>query len=271
MRSLATALLALLVLAGCDTALDPSALPAAAPARVPSDSTYARLLRDVGGLDGLSRMLRTSSNEQLGATMAAHGIDFEVIDRDAAEALAKSQDITACPQLFPTADRGKWFRLVGAGGAEDHYIDSRGRPLTSYKTLGPITAAARQTTCQTNVGHWGDAGDTYDGGHMIGSQLGGWGGRANLVPQQYNFNRGNWLKIENKLATCGRLGNGAVEFHVDVDYPNTTTLTPSAFHADVLIAGVWKAADYTNTTSGGASGTTQSDNMVSWLNGKGCY
>jgi len=279
MRRLASALFVLVVFAGCDAALDQSVPEIGAPrAVVTSDSSYARLLRDVGGLEGLTRLLRESSNETLATTFAAHGMDFEVVDRTAAdeaaaaaEALGKLQDITACPQYFPTTDRTKWFRLIGSGGAEDHYIDSNGRPLTSFKSLGPITTAARQTTCQTNVGNWGAAGDDYDGGHMIGSQLGGWGGRANLVPQQYNFNRGNWVKIENKLALCGRLGSGAVEFHVDVDYSSSTTLTPSAFHADVKIAGVWKAADFTNAAYGGPNGSTQATSMVSWLNSKGCY
>ena len=184
---------------------------------------------------------------------------------------ARFQDITACPQKFPTSDRVKWFRLVGAGGAEDHYIDSRGRPATAFKSLGPVTTAARQTTCQTNVGNWASPASSYDGGHLIGSQLGGWGGRANLVPQQYNFNRGNWKRIEDAVAKCSRLGSGAIEYHVDVDYSNSTTLTPSQFHADIKIGGVWKSADFTNTAGGGSSGTSQATSMVSWLQGKGCY
>lgn len=265
----------ILVLAGCDT----NAPSAPSADLAPADTAYAHLLADVGGSEGLGTLLQTASNEQLAATFARYGMAFEVIDRDAEEAAAggdsgaanRSQDITACPQLFPTSDRTKWFRLVGAGGAEDHYIDSRGRPATAYKTLGPIVAAPRQTTCQTTVGNWGSPSSSYDGGHMIGSQLGGWGGRANLVPQQYNFNRGNWARIENKLATCGRLGSGAVQFHVDVDYPSSSALTPSQFHADVQIGGVWKSADFTNTSAGGTNGTTQATSMIAWLQSKGCY
>lgn len=37
---------------------------------------------------------------------------------------------------------------------------------------------------------------------MIGAQLGGWGARANLVPQIANFNRGNWAQMENAVASC---------------------------------------------------------------------
>ena len=267
--------LAALVVAGCDT--DGSAPPLGPErAAASSDPAYARLLDDMGGIAGVGRLLRESTDAELAATFARYGMGFEVIDRTLAEGMTEEeagrlQDITACPQLFPSGDRAKWFRLIGAGGAEDHYIDSRGRPLTAFKSLGPVVTAARQTTCQANVGNWGTAGETYDGGHLIGSQLGGWGGRANLVPQQFNFNRGNWVRIENAMALCGRLGNGAVEYHVDVDYPNTTTLTPSAFHADVLIAGVWKSADFTNTSGGGANGTTQATSMVTWLQGRGCF
>ena len=275
LRSLsAFAVLLLVALAGCDAG--PSAPAAPAPPLqdlTPPDSAYARLLGDAGGVDGLTRLLRTSTDAELAARFARYGMAFEVIDRTPLEdsTVAGFQDITACPQLFPTADRTKWFRLVGAGGAEDHYIDSRGRPATAFKSLGPITTAARQTTCQTNVGNWGVPAADYDGGHLIGSQLGGWGGRANLVPQHYNFNRGNWLRIENALALCGRLGSGAVEYHVDVDYPSSTALTPSQFHADVKIGGVWKSADFTNASSGGSNGTSQATSMVSWLQSKGCY
>ncbi len=265
------AVLVLTVLAGCDTgSLDAGPEPAVPARLAPADSAYSALLADVGGIDALARLRRDASDAELAATLARHGIAFEVVDRTADEA-ARIQDITACPQKFPTADRTKWFRLIGAGGPEDHYIDSRGRPLTAFKSLGPVTSAPRQTTCQTNVGNWASPASSYDGGHLIGSQLGGWGGRANLVPQHYNFNRGNWAKIENALAKCSRLGSAKVEYHVDVDYPDASTLTPSQFHADVKIAGQWKSADFTNTTYGGSSGTSRANSMVSWLQGKGCY
>lgn len=269
-------LVALVALSACDTNPSTTGLAPGPVDAVPADSAYARLLADAGGVDGLTRLLRTASDADLEATFAQYGMAFEVIDRDAAEEAAAAgpeafRDITACPQLFPSSDRTKWFRLVGTGGPEDHYIDSRGRPATAFKSLGPVTTAPRQTTCQTNVGNWGSPASSYDGGHLIGSQLGGWGGRANLVPQHYNFNRGNWLRIENQMATCGRLGSGAVEYHVDVDYPSSSALVPSQFHADVKIGGVWKSADFTNASSGGSNGTSQATSLVSWLQSKGCY
>jgi hypothetical protein len=271
--------LVLLVLAGCSTdqtfVEDVVGLESA---RVPSDSSYAALLGAVGGRDALADLLESATDAELEATFARFGMDYEFLGEaelaelaaaDSLEGLGK--DITACPQRFPTADRGKWFRLAGAGGYESHYIDSRGRPAVAYKSLGPIVTAPRQTTCQTNVGNWEDPGSLYDGGHLIGSQLGGWGGRANLVPQHYNFNRGNWKRVEDQLARCGRLGSGAVRFYADVDYPNSSTLTPSQFHADVQIAGQWRSADFYNQSGGGSSGSSQASGMVGWLSGKGCY
>lgn len=265
------ALVLLLALAACDTQA-PQSFVESDDFSVSSDSAYARLIDDLGGRDGLIALLRGSTHDELEATFAEYGMGFEVIDRSTFDESLEdaSKDITSCPQLFPVANRTKWYRLVGAGGPEDHYIDSRGRPLIAVKMLGPIVTAPRQTTCQTNVGNWGVPASDYDGGHLIGSQLGGWGGRANLVPQHFNFNRGNWVRIENQLARCGRLGNGAVEFVVDIDYPNATTLTPSRWRGDVRIGGVWRRASFTNTSGGGPNGTTQANGMISWLQSRGC-
>lgn len=267
--ALAAALL--IFLAGCDSN-DPSDNKSLERGLVVADAAYASLVADVGGIEALSNLRLVYSDEQFAAKLAEHGIAFEIIDTSVAEdsSAAKFMDVTQCLQFFPTSDRVKWFRLVGAGGPEDHYIDSRGRPATSFKALGPVVAAPRQTTCQTAVGNWGSPASSFDGGHMIGSQLGGWGGRANVVPQHFNFNRGNWLKVENALAKCGRLGTNAVEYHVDVDYPSTTALTPSQFHADVKIGGVWKSADFTNVSGGGPNGTASANAMVSWLQARGC-
>lgn len=260
---LAAVAVLLLALSGCDAHAPTAPAPSAE-----QDPEYAALLADLGGLDGLSDFLNMASDDEAAAVFARYGMGFEVIDMSQADVLRR--DITACPQRFPTSDRTKWFRLIGAGGYESHYIDSRGRPATAFKSLGPVVTASRQSTCQATVGNWGSPSSTYDGGHLIGSQLGGWGGRANIVPQHYNFNRGNWAKIENAVAKCDRLGSGKVEYHVDVDYSNSSTLTPSQFHADVKIAGAWKSADFTNSAYGGSSGTSRANSMVSWLQGKGC-
>lgn len=272
LRSAFGAFVLALVLAACDTQA-PQTLAPPPEAHVSSDTAYARLLADLGGQDGLLRLLHGSTDAELERTLAAYGMQLEVIDRDAIDEarLDADKDITSCPQFFPTADRTKWFRLVGAGGDEHHYIDSRGRPLIATKVLGPVVTAPRQTTCQTTVGNWGVPAADYDGGHLIGSQLGGWGGRANLAPQHFNFNRGNWARIENKLATCGRLGSGAVQFVVDIDYPSSTALVPSRWRGDVTIGGATRRASFLNQSGGGPDGKAQADGMIAWLDSRGCY
>ncbi len=81
-------------------------------------------------------------------------------------------------------------------------IPSMGSSITSTAPAGPTghmpifrrsSPLLARTPVKRDVGRWGDAenpSNDYDGGHMIGSQLGGWGGQANLVPQDANFNRG---------------------------------------------------------------------------------
>jgi hypothetical protein len=86
---------------------------------------------------------------------------------------------------------------------EHYFIDGAGRPARAYADLPPIAGEPRSPACRSDVGGWGDAEDPendYDGGHLIGAQLGGWGRRANLVPQDANFNRGTWAVLENAMA-----------------------------------------------------------------------
>ena len=54
---------------------------------------------------------------------------------------------------------------------------------------------------------------------MIGFQLGGWGKRLNMVPQNSNFNRGNWKHVEDAAAACKPLGRGQLVYWVEVRYP----------------------------------------------------
>ncbi|OZC01730.1 DNA/RNA non-specific endonuclease [Rubricoccus marinus] len=258
-------------LAACD-ATQPASGDGVAP--VASDPVYEAMLDGVGGLDGLAALLDSASPEALEATFAEYGVDYEQIDVSTADmAEAKLGDtITECPQYFRSADRNKWITLVGAGGSESHYIDGTGRPLAAYKRLPPVTTAARSTYCQTNVGNWGSPASSFDGGHLIGSQLGGWGKRANIVPQHYNFNRGNWKRVEDQLAKCDRLSNGVVAYYVVVGYPSGSGLTPSTFTANVSVSNsAWENAYFSNASGGGSNGTAEATSMQNWLSGRGCY
>jgi hypothetical protein len=150
-----------------------------------------------------------------------------------------------------------------------------GRPNRAYADLPPIQVEARQSSCQTAIGQWGDAenpSNQYDGGHLIGSQLGGWGGRANIVPQDANFNRGNWAQLENKMATCGVLANAAMRYSINVDYTNSSALVPSAFTMEITRPsnGAKITLRFTNVDGGGPNGTTERRRGVEFLTANGC-
>jgi len=141
-----------------------------------------------------------------------HGIRLERHD-------ASTPTISGCRERFPDALCGAWHAFNG----EYYYVDSSGRPSGALTSLPPVAKEPRNPTCQRDVGRWGDdenPSDDYDGGHMIGHQLGGWGARLNLVPQDVNFNRGNWLQLENQVAECGGLPAGSLLYDVRVD-PDT--------------------------------------------------
>lgn len=113
----------------------------------------------------------------------------------------------------------------------------------------------------------------YDGGHLIGAQLGGWGGRANLVPQVASFNRGNWLQMENAVASCaGDLEDGALRYTVTVVYDEAETLVPSEMSMELYLFASEESITlvFTNTERGGADGRATRDPGVQWLRDLGC-
>lgn len=271
-RAALGALVLSVALASCDTARPP-----ADAAHRTSDPVYDAMLKGVGGLDGLAALLGSGDDAAAEAAFARYGVGYEVVDvsdvdMDADTAGKAGDGITECPQYFRSSDRNKWISLRGAGGSESHYIDGRGRPLAAYKRLPPVVTAPRSTYCQTNVGNWASPASSYDGGHLIGSQLGGWGKRANIVPQHSNFNRGNWKRIEDQLAKCARLGSSAVQYYVTVSYSSSSGLTPSRFSSNVKVySSGWENAYFTNASGGGSNGTSEATGMKNWLSSRGCY
>ncbi len=196
------------------------------------------------------------------------GIAFEVDEVGP----AVDELITDCPKYFPSSDRSIWQTVAG----ENVYIDAYGRPNKAYKNLPPMVAGARDDTCQGNIGSWGDAANPsndYDGGHMIGSQLGGYGRRANIVPQDANFNRGVWLTLENKMANCYALPTGRLQYYITVTYPNTTTLIPSKFYMKITnrSTGSYVNLSFDNLDGGGANGATEKSRGITFLTNQGCY
>jgi len=225
-----------------------------------------------GDANGLRTFFDTHSEDEIRAELARFGIGYEVHAPEMSKIQSvHPQAITDCNKFFPTADRTKWHNFDG----EYYYIDSSGRPNKAYADLPPIKAEARQDSCQTSIGQWGDAenpSNDYDGGHLIGSQLGGWGGRANIVPQDANFNRGNWAQLENKMATCGVLASGAMRYSIDVGYPSSSKLVPSSFSMTITRQsnGAKVTMHFTNVDGGGPSGTSERVRGTDFLTANGC-
>jgi hypothetical protein len=97
--------------------------------------------------------------------------------------LHDSNEASNCERYLPDADHGEMLQF----GQNRVTIDSIGRPSQSHiGWAGRPLAAPRQEKCQSEVGKWGEPGD--EGGHMVGRALGGYGGRANLVPQNQTLN-----------------------------------------------------------------------------------
>lgn len=236
------------------------------------DDMAGRLEAAHGGADGLRTFFDTHSEGEISAELGRFGIGYEVHGPELAKIQeARAQLITDCAKFFPTVDRVKWHNFNG----EYYYIDSSGRPNKAYADLPPIKAEARQDACQTSIGQWGDAenpSNDYDGGHLIGSQLGGWGGRANIVPQDANFNRGNWAQLENKMAKCGVLATGAMRYSIDVGYPSSSALVPSSFTMTITRQsnGAKITLRFTNVDGGGTNGTAERTRGTDFLTANGC-
>ena len=232
------------------------------------EGVASQIERDFGGPSGVMEFFESHSEEEIGQALAAYGVQFKSYDMDSGITPAL---ITDCPQYFPSSDRNIWHSLNG----EYYFIEGSGRPSRAYSYLPPIAAEARNDTCQGNVGQWGDAenpSNDYDGGHLIGSQLGGWGKRANLVPQDANFNRGNWLVLENKMAKCGSLPNGRLRYYIGANYPNSTALIPNNMTMEIKnqSTGASVFMSFANTDGGGTNGPSEKNRGVSFLTGQGC-
>ena len=265
MKRLAVAAVSVVLLGACG---GPEEGPGDAAPDLGGDDVAARMERDFGGPSGLAAFFESHSPEEVRAALAPYGVGY-VVRRSSDE--VEAQYIGDCPKYFPTSDRSIWHNFDG----EYFYIDASGRPNRAYKYLPLIAAAPRWDSCQTSVGQWGDAenpANDYDGGHLIGSQLGGWGGRANLVPQDANFNRGNWLQLENKMAQCGSLPSGRLRYYIGANYSNTTKLVPSTMTMEIRnqSSGASVSLSFTNVDYGGTNGTTERQRGVTWLTNQGC-
>lgn len=178
---------------------------------------------DVGGPSALLDLFVTRTDAEVSERLDVFGVGF----------VSGSGAALDCPKTFEESLWNTWMKITG----EYYFIDARGRPARGYTRLPPIKAEARNRSCQLKVGRWGDAEHTdenYSGGHLVGSQLGGFGKRANMVPQQHEFNSITWVDIENQAAQCGSLPKKSLHYMVSVHYPDDDTLVPDEFNIMII-------------------------------------
>ncbi len=243
------------------------------------EEIVSQIEQDFGGPSGVMDFFESHTESEIQQALAPYGVGFRIHPDAEIQRMLESygkNDVTAalitdCPQYFPSGDRNIWHSLNG----EYYFIDGSGRPHRAYSYLPPIAAEARSDSCQGSVGQWGDAANPsndYDGGHLIGSQLGGWGKRANLVPQDANFNRGNWVTLENKMAKCAALPNGRMRYYIGANYPNTTSLIPNNMTMELRnqSSGASVLLSFENVDYGGTNGTNEKNRGVTFLTNQGC-
>ncbi len=221
-----------------------------------------RFFASIGGAASFDAFLAKNDAATIQAALAVFGMKYssDAVVAPAADNIGVLAS-TDCVRNFSAADSGMWHTVDGG----TYYVDSVGRPSIARRTIPPIKTGVR-TTCQTTVGKYENA-TGYDGGHMIATQIGGYGTRINIVPQNLNFNRGNWAQIENKLAGCGSASTTSLE--VTVAYPTTVVVTPNLFTYSIT-NGTNITKTFTNTDGGGTSGVSNKDQIVTFLTGKGC-
>jgi DNA/RNA non-specific endonuclease len=282
------------------------------PSAEPTEVVYDRMAKDLGGEAEIFEYLNTHSESEDREMVAKYGIGYEVSNPDPSEEDPSLPDepitpgnpdepidpgnpdepiapgvstttvgsigtleIKACPNFFPANDRNKLHVINGT----NVFIDQQGRPFSAQMKVPPLRAAPRIGRCQSFVGRLGGAG--YDGGHLVGSSMGGWGGRANMVPQNSNFNRGVWAQAENAFVRCQWnrpppcctvVPQGS--WKVRVTYPNIYTTVPTDFDLEV---GYGIPARFTrqsyhfkNLKGGGLGGSSNLDYLRKFLKNGGC-
>lgn len=131
--------------------------------------------------------------------------------------------------------------------------DSSGRTIGVHGKLVALSKEGRtgaESRTTSAIGHL--TRDTYnqftglgndDGGHLIAAILAGSHGDINLVPQNFNFNRGAYLQMEKGIRKD--LDEGChVEMSVSLTYSNDSTKRPDTFQVDLEITDEFGNTDY---------------------------
>lgn len=267
---------------------------------VSENDSMARAVLGKGGFTGFETFLANSVDSDIAAYLQAYGVGYSTADSgsvtlpppptdpvpqptdplpvpgpgpnppvEAYSSGLSTQAIGDCVPLLPVSDRMQVHRV----GSQWIFIDWLGRPWWSYKIVWRYDGDQR-TSCQTTVGTWGIAGDV--GGHMIADNFGGYGGRANLYPQNGNFNRSTWAVFENGVRRCLNTGFplSPLGLRVTLKYPSPFYgVRPSEVTGEVRLLGRLSAAasaTFENAPGGGPYGQARASLYVSKLRALGC-
>jgi DNA/RNA non-specific endonuclease len=250
----------------------------------PDNDGYARLAISMGGVEGLIAFMEANAAnpEVIEEKFERFGVGFtgyEPPRRAADEVLPLA--VSACVRLFPASDRNKTLTLPN--GYQNVAIDNLGRPTKSSLSWPPMRISARDPACQSQVGNefTGASIPDQDGGHIVGSALGGYGRRANLAPQNRNFNTGVWAATELAFRSCRlkpTVYTGSVKYPIPANI-NTPEIRPTEFRAEGFIsfididgkpAQAQVAATYLNQPQGGPLGPQVLAGLWALLRRVGC-
>lgn len=242
----------------------------------PNDNDLARAILGKNSFTDFDTFLYSASDSDIGLYLNQYGVGYggdglHTVGDQSIKSLG-IDSLTECPQYFPYEYRNKILRVSN----QFIGIDAIGRPWYAAKMLGARAPTSQRVACQTTVGTWGVAGDV--GGHMIASTMDGFPGRANLFPQNGNFNNSPWKVVENSVRRCLSVRKPIV-YRVNLTFSGNS-LRPDRVGAAVttyrnyfmipLIPQAQVGVGFSNSYGGGPTGLTDARNFAQTLSTLGC-
>ncbi len=126
--------------------------------------------------------------------------------------------------------------IYNVNGRHVYKTDKHGRveSVTSTVRDQDLDTSARNYYQQCKIGKCGIDGD--EGGHLIATKLGGPGEAINLVPQNFNLNRGKWRSMEREWGIAASEGK-TVDIEIKPVYTGDSK-RPDSFIVKTKIDGV---------------------------------
>lgn len=214
---------------------------------LPKNTAAKKSLEMISGIDKGFKLLEEGRLKEGSLLLQQYGINVEQQDNNLSS-LGINEIMTLCEKYFPLSDANKSYTL----GSNEVYIDGLGRPGASSIMLKPNLSGTRQETCQTKIGNlWlpNPYPKFYAGGHLVAAELGGWGGRANIVPMFADLNGpipGNdgrptpWRYAEKAVGGCRILSNTSKPKYRVIAIYNDDSVIPEQFTMEVIYTGLPK-------------------------------